>query len=605
MSIQLQEIQSIFISQNRLVEGKDYKRAEWLKGDGTAIIAGVKYNLWTNQVEMEIGSTNVTRKFEIYYYVSPSLNWTIHRNPSSNTQLLVIFREKQDGSHIFETTSMPSQLELSFYQKGGYAYCLHGGTETKGYRLNQSSWDIDITPTIYSYNMSYIREILPNGSYRSNLTPCQLLRSIPATLDANNIARTAGECGMVDSISGKFYGNVASSGSFSVEGLDESGTVEDTRLHQIYRNKLVEGKDYTLGEMLKGDDNYPYISIPNLQNFNLEAHRTTSNNHTLIEGTYTQYQGTTSTASINYISQINRSSSNVISGIFKSPVRIDNDVTIEKRYKAGYDALKFNGANCVRNANEPIYKGTDLRTVTKLIANNNSYIVSLKGNKTYANSDEWKYTFVPCQLLRSIPRNLDAQCKSRQAGECGMIDLINGRFYGNVSSSGTFSLAWDEWLKDCTIQFDAMKYYQGMPMEYPPTINYYARVEVAKLPDELTDFGFVKLSKTQIVLGENTWANSPTLLGNDKWATVRVNMGGGSGGNVVINGTSLEQQAYVSTITACTINLRGIMQINKIDFTNYADADHTYSWTFTRGVDEETNKQYLVDDFEGNKIYQD
>lgn len=48
--------------------------------------------------------------------------------------------------------------------------------------------------------------------------------------------------------------------------------------------------------------------------------------------------------------------------------------------------------------------------------------------------------YVPCQLLRSIPRNLDAQCKERVAGECGMIDLISGKFYGNVANSGTFTV---------------------------------------------------------------------------------------------------------------------------------------------------------------------
>jgi len=48
--------------------------------------------------------------------------------------------------------------------------------------------------------------------------------------------------------------------------------------------------------------------------------------------------------------------------------------------------------------------------------------------------------YVPCQLIRSIPRNLDAQCKERQAGECGMIDLISGKFYGNIANSGTFTV---------------------------------------------------------------------------------------------------------------------------------------------------------------------
>jgi hypothetical protein len=60
----------------------------------------------------------------------------------------------------------------------------------------------------------YNSAISVNGSIR--YTPCHLLRSIPAELDANGIARQAGECGMYDTVNDKFYGNVASSGTFSV-----------------------------------------------------------------------------------------------------------------------------------------------------------------------------------------------------------------------------------------------------------------------------------------------------------------------------------------------------------------------------------------------------
>jgi hypothetical protein len=49
-----------------------------------------------------------------------------------------------------------------------------------------------------------------------NFMPCKLLRAIPAELDANGIARNAEECGVVDTYSGLFYGNVNSSGTFSV-----------------------------------------------------------------------------------------------------------------------------------------------------------------------------------------------------------------------------------------------------------------------------------------------------------------------------------------------------------------------------------------------------
>jgi len=49
-----------------------------------------------------------------------------------------------------------------------------------------------------------------------SLIPCRLLRPIPASLDANGIARNAEECGMYNSVNGLFYGNVANGGSFTV-----------------------------------------------------------------------------------------------------------------------------------------------------------------------------------------------------------------------------------------------------------------------------------------------------------------------------------------------------------------------------------------------------
>lgn len=65
---------------------------------------------------------------------------------------------------------------------------------------------------------------------------------------------------------------------------------------------------------------------------------------------------------------------------------------------------------------------------------------SCTGSISSVTTGEGVDVLVPCTLLRSIPRNLDAQCKERVAGECGMIDLISGKFYGNVANNGTFTV---------------------------------------------------------------------------------------------------------------------------------------------------------------------
>jgi hypothetical protein len=51
--------------------------------------------------------------------------------------------------------------------------------------------------------------------------------------------------------------------------------------------------------------------------------------------------------------------------------------------------------------------------------------------------------YIPVKLLKSIPSKYDANGIARQAGECGMYDTVNDVFYGNVASSGTFSVSDD------------------------------------------------------------------------------------------------------------------------------------------------------------------
>lgn len=587
MTHKLQEIKSIYIHQNRLVEGKDYKRAEWLKKSGLARI-----DIPTNYNMVD----SVTCCFKNY-------------GTNSNTQVPVFGGNKSFGllwlnyrrldtyfpsQYYYDTTVDEYNFKVKFNWQEKKRLITLNGENIAGW-ISMSKRDTENTKISIGdagmFNQSwYAHNAMIMIKYFSlapklYLYPCQLLKDIPATLDANSIARSAGECGMVDSISGKFYGNVASSGSFSVENVDESGTVEDTRLHQIYKNKLVENVDYKCYDWLERK------SSAMAQMFNLTLSNTAD---TVIRIWNYKAQGSNGRDMI-YLNNTNQSKYFIYPDFNAAGQTLmrHSDQSSTQVVATGQDVELTLRSGKVNNITTIAYKSIMVCPSTST------------GNLTKVgriNSDT--YDYVPCKLLRAIPANRTMNGKSYPAGTMGMIEKVSKKFQP-IANAATLTVSYDEWLKDCTIQFDAMMYYQDMPMQYPPTIAYYARVEVAKLPDELTDFGFVKLSKTQIVLGENTWANSPTLLGSDKWATVQVNMGGGSGGNVVINGTSLGQQAYVSTITACTINLRGIMQISKIEFTNYADADHTYSWTFTRGVDEETNKQYLKDDFEGYRIYQD
>lgn len=202
----------------RLVEGDDFVRAKWLKGDGAAYIRGINYNLWDNTLSLQIGKTNVINN----KYIGYNLFSITEDRSGSQSYLMVIFRQNSNSiPHIADIdpySSMPDVVTMDFYIENSLFYCNQNGvvkTNNPAQTAVESTWK-SVSPLIYSTKMSYIREVLPDGSYRSDLTPCRLLRPIPAALDANGIARNADECGMYNSVNGLFYGNVASSGSFTV-----------------------------------------------------------------------------------------------------------------------------------------------------------------------------------------------------------------------------------------------------------------------------------------------------------------------------------------------------------------------------------------------------
>ena len=115
---------------------------------------------------------------------------------------------------------------MSSSDSGNYSFTLNGGThEYSNNGLTNAETNADVllfenianNGTYFHGDIAYFRITDPTFSInRVNMTPCRLLRPIPASLDANGIARNAGECGMFDAVSGKFFGNVASSGSFTV-----------------------------------------------------------------------------------------------------------------------------------------------------------------------------------------------------------------------------------------------------------------------------------------------------------------------------------------------------------------------------------------------------
>lgn len=214
---QLQTVKGIFECKNMLREGVDYERYDWLVGDNTARIEW-SANLWNNQLHTIIGKQQSDYLINSNYSSNTTnIRITYHR---MEDLFMVIFRSGSDNSyHIADYnpfSTMPDVVDFKFYIDNGVGYCERNGSKITGHRM-ETYWNTDVPLRIYVGKMNLLEEYnAATNTSVTSLTPCQLLRNIPSTLDNNGKARVAGECGMYDSVSGKFFGNVASTGSFTV-----------------------------------------------------------------------------------------------------------------------------------------------------------------------------------------------------------------------------------------------------------------------------------------------------------------------------------------------------------------------------------------------------
>jgi hypothetical protein len=212
------------------------------------------------------------------------------------------------------------------------------------------------------------------------------------------------------------------------EGEVESETTH-TGLQQIYQNKLIEGVDYETYDWLKADIpiNTKMMSLPiNSRNFEWKRKFIQIGHSAYMRGETLTYAAVTTT----YYEDI-KCSISIFNKKEKRNVGIlGTDVTGRLIELIGTeDSLTIDNISVsLRDVIKAVYFDAVVNSQRKCIFLTSS--IKVDGVTRY----------VPCILLRSIPRNLDAQCKERQTGECGMVDLISGKFYGNVANSGTFTV---------------------------------------------------------------------------------------------------------------------------------------------------------------------
>lgn len=409
-----------------------YEEYEWLRGDGSAYIDTEEYyrpysdyfdliakdNQYPNRVFLkdewifglsELNGENTVRvgtyipavlriATNIVYYSSTTPNWIdycVNEGVNSN---------EIHAIHISKVTG------------DKYLFNYNGDTFSNKVTVKEFPNNFESTVTLKLFNTCGLTNVF-NGAinkyihYRDNevkcnLIPCKLLQSIPAILDGNGIARQAGECGMWDKVSNKFYGNVANSGTFTVKGpkcYEEYKWLKNVVVGYV-RDMMklpILSYSFSFSRKILSGMNVPYFFTMS----DRDAYLNTSNAHTI--------QIWNSTQGLYYSSGQSFDRNDAISIVSSTEGLVVNSQTIpQNTFPVWYIYFGANDTN-----------GTENYTSS----------ITVDGSVRY----------VPCKLTHGIPASMDANGIARPAGTCGMWDKVNDKFYGNVASSGTFTVSND------------------------------------------------------------------------------------------------------------------------------------------------------------------
>jgi hypothetical protein len=418
---------------------KVYEKCAWLKGRNGAYIDTDYIPLHSDSISCHYRYDGVTKNpddeeqeiFGLYEKVSDDTIYRCRAYINSFNRLAVQFCLITDGfyetgEHITDAdiTDLHIEGENFYFRVNGVQFSYPTNLDGTTMVFSKSLW-------IFSYNVNkkryfhgdiaYFRIADPTSTTdRINMFPCRLLVDIPAILDGNGIARQAGTCGMWDTVSGRFFGNVADRGTFDVVYFEEG---VDYEVHSLLVTSVNEGATLP--------SNVAYITIPTpilLDNKVLtvtmgSVYRDLGIYGSIVEErmyailAYTYGSGSTSIQE-RYGNNIIHSITDNLSGTKTITLDFKNKVATVGNNSFNIDGVGYQ------------FRGTSANSWgrTKTI-----------GNITIDN----ELNLIPVKLLRSIPSKYDANGIARNAGECGMYDTINDLFYGNVASRGVFSVSDD------------------------------------------------------------------------------------------------------------------------------------------------------------------
>ena len=397
-----------------------YERKEWLIGDGSAyidtnIIVDVPSLYISTSFTKKIGGNTPlfgSRDFfsghgsQIWYLNSGNLRLDIITNGinwigvnSSNLQNI--------NQLIVDCPNKVININGIAYSSGVDDLSIKNSSNTfKIYSLELlNSSDSNNVP----YHGAFGNFTLNDSTHSLNLIPCTLTMDLPASMDANNIARTKGTSGMWDLVSDRFYGNVANNGTFKAVNL-------------------AEGVDYEVHQWLKAvcPVNKTMMMFPiGSQNFNWKVKIEQLGNISYFRSDNYSYYTTNKGNLVHIWDAPNKVT------IFSAQTAITDEMIVN--ISSTSESLTFNGETI------PKYEFPNILFKISNASN------GVRDAITYISSItvDGVNRYIPVKLLKSIPSKYDANGIARHVGECGMYDTVNDVFYGNVASSGTFSVSDD------------------------------------------------------------------------------------------------------------------------------------------------------------------
>lgn len=339
-------------------------------------------------------------------------------------------------------TSPDYMQEVTLLNDGTKTKCIANGIEneyetTITEQFNNSIWlyAINNAPSKYFHgDIAYFKITDTSSNTKMNLIPCTLTMDLPASMDANNIARTKGTSGMWDLVSDRFYGNVANSGTFKAVNL-------------------AEGVDYEVHQWLIGDGS-AYIRINNDFNFATDYVGITAklNDNSILYRRFFGYYKSYTNYAVSYELMYR---SDYATDELRKPFSTDIRYAINPSGEFSLITSPIVSATSVSATYNGSVKNFDVQLANEYLSytsdrmmlyttTDTSLTIACGVKSFFINRGaDTKVSLVPCQLLHSIPASFDANGIARQAGECGMYDTVNDVFYGNVASSGSFSVSDD------------------------------------------------------------------------------------------------------------------------------------------------------------------